>query len=43
MEMFVIIDLKRCIVASTLFAAFVTADAHRAFSQHHAVLPSVSV
>ena len=38
-----IIDLKRCILASTLFAVFVTADAHDAFSQHHAVLPGVSV
>ena len=41
--MFVIVDLKRCILASTLVAAFVVAGALESFSQHHAVLSGVSV
>jgi ubiquinone/menaquinone biosynthesis C-methylase UbiE len=41
--MFVIVDLKRCILAFTLVAAFVLAGAHNSFSQHHAVLPGFSV
>jgi ubiquinone/menaquinone biosynthesis C-methylase UbiE len=43
LEKFVIIDLRRCILASTFVAAFVVAGAHDSFSQHHAVLPLVSV
>jgi ubiquinone/menaquinone biosynthesis C-methylase UbiE len=39
----VIVDLKRCILAVTLFAAFVVADAHHSFCQHQGVLPGVSV
>ena len=37
-----IVDLKRCILAYILVSAFVGAGAHDSFSQHHAVLPSVS-
>ena len=37
-----IVDLKRCILASTLSAALVVAGAHDSFSQHHAILPGVS-
>ncbi len=38
-----IVDLKRCFLASTLVAAFVVAGTHDSFSQHQAVLPGVSV
>jgi ubiquinone/menaquinone biosynthesis C-methylase UbiE len=41
--MFVIADLTRSILASTLVATFVVAGTHDPFSQHHAVLPGVSV
>src|SRR5579871_2700791 len=41
--MVVIIDLKRCILARTLVAAFLVAGAHRALSEHPAALPGVSV
>ena len=37
-----IIDLKRCILAYILVSTFVGAGAHDSFSQHHAVLHSVS-
>jgi precorrin-6B methylase 2 len=43
LEMFVVVDLKRCILASTLVVACVVAGAHDSFSQCHAVLPGVSV
>jgi precorrin-6B methylase 2 len=39
----VTVDLKRCILAVTLFSAFVVADAHQSFCQHQGVLPGVSV
>ncbi len=38
-----IVYLKRCILASTLVAAFVVAGTHDSFSQHHAGLHGVSV
>src|SRR5580692_2506973 len=41
--MFVIVDLKRCTLASTLVAAFVAAGAPDSFSQRDSVLPGVSV
>jgi len=37
-----IIDLKRCILACVLVSTFAGAGAHDSFSQHHAVLHSVS-
>ena len=40
--MFVIVDLKRCTLASALVAAFVMAGAHDSFSLKYAVLPGVS-
>jgi ubiquinone/menaquinone biosynthesis C-methylase UbiE len=43
LEMFVIVDLKRCILASTLVAAFVVAGAHDSFSPHLAVLQGAPV
>jgi precorrin-6B methylase 2 len=39
----VIVYLKRCILASTLVAAFVVAGTHDSFSQHHPGLHGVSV
>jgi hypothetical protein len=42
LEMLMIIDLKRCILAYILVSTFVGAGAHDSFSQHHAVLHSVS-
>jgi hypothetical protein len=40
--MFVIVDFKRCTLASTLVAAFVMAVGLDSFSQHYGVLPGVS-
>src|SRR5579862_3415145 len=40
--MFVIVDLKRCSLASTLMAAIVMAGALDSFSMHYAVLARVS-
>lgn len=40
--MFVIVDLKQCILVSTLVAAFVMAGALEPFSTHNAVLSGVS-
>jgi precorrin-6B methylase 2 len=40
--MFVIVDLKRCTLASALVAAFVMAGAHDSISLHYSVLPGVS-
>lgn len=42
LEIFVIVDLKRCILASTLVAVFVVGGSHDSFSQNRAGLPSVS-
>lgn len=41
--MFVTIDLKRYILASTLVATFIMAGSHGSFSQNHAGLPGVWV
>jgi ubiquinone/menaquinone biosynthesis C-methylase UbiE len=41
--MVVIVELKRCILVRALVATFLVAGAHNALSQHHAVLPGVSV
>ena len=42
-EMFVIVDLKRCTLASALLAVFVLAGVHDSFSHHLAVSRGVSV
>jgi ubiquinone/menaquinone biosynthesis C-methylase UbiE len=42
LEVFVIVDLKRCILASTLVAIFVVGGSHDSFSQNRAGLPRIS-
>ena len=37
LEMSVIVDLRRCVLASTLAIAFVVAGSGNSFSQHHEV------